>query len=187
MPRRRLSPVSPPCSSSDEHSDFFSDDGADAAAGLLRDWSIALTLESRWVFDSVEAWDYVSRGFHDDNQQRASEIIEMFIKIACRQMLDERLDLGWGPATPDAHRAVEADNAEAFRYTLHAYETVPWLFVIRAWEFVVKCSGRCTPVSPDPNPDLEVTVEGIVWDLVQTKKAQIRNSVYVPTDEPDWA
>ncbi len=193
MPRRRLPCVSPPCSSSDEdHPNrpcSSSDEGLGPAspdAEVMAGWGAALNLDTKWVYESVEAWTYKARGLHDDNRVRAREVIETFIRVTCRQMLEERVALGWAPASPAAHVAMEEDDAEAFRYTLRGYEQAPWLYVIRAWEYVIGCDCERGVTSPDPYPEEEFTIGGLVWDLLQTRRAQIRNSVYSPVLESDW-
>ena len=181
LPRRDFSRS---CSSSDESAGS----DADPAVGLLRDMATALSLRSVWQFDSEGDRVYCQAGHYEANRAKATEVIELFVRVATRQMLEERLALGWAPASPTAHLVIEADDAAAFRYTMEVkFKGVSWLYVIRAWEFVIGCYCGRFRVSPDPYPDSEISVSGMVWELVETKNAQIRNSVYCPHEEDDWA
>ncbi len=197
MPRRRVVCVSPPCSSSDEDqpdrpcssSDEYQacdeEERLANSVSVIQAFEATITSASVWRFASNEAAVYRRSGLYEANRRLGTEVIDFYVETVIERMMEERIELGWGPASPAAYRELKADDQHAFDYLMSSLNTVPWLFLLRAWDCALQCP-QPRNLRADPFPDHEVTVAGIAREIIEVQRSQIRNSVYVPRYEPDW-
>ena len=195
MPRCRPTPISPPCSSSDEDQSSHpgrpcssSDEEAVlvTAANMLNLFEQVLTPDSEWNFGSAEARLYRQAGYFDSNRARALQLIDFYIDSYVDRLMEERMELGWAPASPAAYQLLKEDDGSALRWTIESFECVPWLFVLRAFDTALRHFAPLSNLRRDADPDRAVTVEGLAWEIRATGVSQVRNSVYSTVLESDW-
>ncbi len=189
MPRCRIVCTSPPCSSSDEErpdsGEAELEDRLAANVATIRAFEATITYNSSWQFESREAVMYRRSGLYEANRSLASEVIDFYVDAMVDRMMEDRVDLGWAPASPAAYRELKSSDQEAFQFLMSSLELVPWLFILRAWDIALQFPRR-RDMKRDASPEHEVTVMGIVREILDTSLSQVRNSVYTPQHEPDW-